>query len=625
MEKQIALVEVWLGKIPEYFKYHIETIGSMTCVDFYFLTNDKDYDFSFVNHSNFNLFYISEEDFLKKYNNISKVKINQISHPKKIIDFKLAYFDMFQDLIGEYPYVGIYDVDTMFGNINPLLLEYTNHYDFISVGDEVYHNRLSGPLLIVKNNEEIRQLMRSDRYYETLKQEEIYGYGEQELSVIAMNNYKTKIIHSMNTEIENGGKTTYDVCWSGGKLMVNDEEKMIYHFYRKNHTVFNKVGNRIFGRYDKKFVEDFYWVFGFTKNYSKTVKHLMESIQNYSNRKCVIYTINFDYKLEDKYLNSEQFILRRIDIEEGNKDSRGRDENIISCKPKLMIDVINLYPSKKFIFIDSDIYLTVSADDLSSYFDNLKNYPLINSHIHDRLYLCGIREGEDWTSTIDILANKVGVEVCVFPRRKTNVILFDVKSKWFFEEQIEMYDKYKDSEVGIFTLHDEDSANVILSKYKLHDCLHLCDIEDVRDIDITKYTDLNHPFHMTGISQYVKLPKHQNEIAFFHGLKNEESFLNIKKTYGNTVLDCEDILVYYNNQTVFFEKNSFLTSKVIDDNVDFIIRNLNGDVIETLTNQELLRYNLFFISNVFLEKGDYIIEIIKTKNKNKIYNNILLV
>jgi hypothetical protein len=429
----------------------------------------------------------------------------------------------------------------------------------------------------------------------------------------------------MNTEIENGGKTTYDVCWSGGKLMVNDEEKMIYHFYRKNHTVFNKVGNRIFGRYDKKFVEDFYWVFGFTKNYSKTVKHLMESIQNYSNRKCVIYTINFDYKLEDKYLNSEQFILRRIDIEEGNKDSRGRDENIISCKPKLMIDVINLYPSKKFIFIDSDIYLTVSADDLSSYFDNLKNYPLINSHIHDRLYLCGIREGEDWTSTIDILANKVGVEVCVFPRRKTNVILFDVKSKWFFEEQIEMYDKYKDSEVGIFTLHDEDSANVILSKYKLHDCLHLCDIEDVRDIDITKYTDLNHPFHMTGISQYVKLPKHQNEIAFFHGLKNEESFLNIKKTYGNTVLDCEDILVYYNNQTVFFEKNSFLTSKVIDDNVDFIIRNLNGDVIETLTNQELLRYNLFFISNVFLEKGDYIIEIIKTKNKNKIYNNILLV
>jgi len=625
LEKQIALVEVWLGKIPEYFKYHIETIGSMTCVDFYFLTNDKDYDFSFVNHSNFNLFYISEENFLKKYNNISKVKINQISHPKKIIDFKLAYFDMFQDIIGEYPYVGIYDVDTMFGNINPLLLEYTNHYDFISVGDEVYHNRLSGPLLIVKNNEEIRQLMRSDRYYETLKQEEIYGYGEQELSVIAMNNYKTKIIHSMNTEIENGGKTTYDVCWSGGKLMVNDEEKMIYHFYRKNHTVFNKVGNRIFGRYDKKFVEDFYWVFGFTKNYSKTVKHLMESIQNYSNRKCVIYTINFDYKLEDKYLNSEQFILRRIDIEEGNKDSRGRDENIISCKPKLMIDVINLYPSKKFIFIDSDIYLTVSADDLSSYFDNLKNYPLINSHIHDRLYLCGIREGEDWTSTIDILANKVGVEVCVFPRRKTNVILFDVKSKWFFEEQIEMYDKYKDSEVGIFTLHDEDSANVILSKYKLHDCLHLCDIEDVRDIDITKYTDLNHPFHMTGISQYVKLPKHQNEIAFFHGLKNEESFLNIKKTYGNTVLDCEDILVYYNNQTVFFEKNSFLTSKVIDDNVDFIIRNLNGDVIETLTNQELLRYNLFFISNVFLEKGDYIIEIIKTKNKNKIYNNILLV
>jgi hypothetical protein len=36
-----------------------------------------------------------------------------------------AYFDMFKDVIGEYPYVGIYDIDTMFGDINPLLLEYT--------------------------------------------------------------------------------------------------------------------------------------------------------------------------------------------------------------------------------------------------------------------------------------------------------------------------------------------------------------------------------------------------------------------------------------------------------------------------------------------------------------------
>ena len=623
MEKQIALVEVWLGKIPDYFKYHIETIGSMTCVDFYFYTNDVNYDFSYITHPNFNLSYITEDDFLKRYNNTSKVKIDKISHPKKIIDFKLAYFDMFQDIIGEYPYVGIYDVDTMFGDINPLLLEYTKEYDFISVGDEVYHNRLSGPLLIMKNTEELRSLMRTDRYYETLKMDDIYGYGEQELSTIAMNNHKTKIIHSMNTEVNNGGKTTYNVCWSGGKLNVNDQEKMIYHFYRKGHTVFNKVGNQIYGRYDKKFVNDFYWVFGFTENYSETVKYLMESIHNYSNRKCVIYTINFDYKLPDKFITSEQFILRRIDIEEGKKDHRGRDENIISCKPKLMIDVIEQYPDKKFIFIDSDIYLTVSADNISSYFQQLENYPLINSHIHDRLYLRGIREGEDWTSTIDILADKVGVNVCVYPRRKTNVMLFDEKSKWFFEEQIKMYDEYRDTEIGIFTLHDEDSANVILSKYELHNSIHLCDIEETTKIEMEKFTDLNHPFHMTGISEFVKLPKHQNDITVFHGLKTKERFEGIQKNYGNTVLDCEEILVYYKNETIYFEKNSFLSSKKINENVDFIIKKMNGDIFEVLSDQNLFRYFMFYLSNIHLTDKTYIIEIVGTNSGIKLYNNLL--
>jgi hypothetical protein len=625
LEKQIALVEVWLGKIPDYFKYHIETIGSMTCVDFHFLTNDKDYDFSYIKHPNFIGCYISEEEFLERFNNTSNVKIDKISHPKKIIDFKLAYFDMFQDLIGEYPYVGIYDVDTMFGDINPLLLEYTKEYDFISVGDEVYHNRLSGPLLIMKNTEELRSLMRTDRYYETLKMDDIYGYGEQELSTIAMSNYKTKIIHSMNTEVNNGGKTTYNVCWSGGKLNVNDEEKMIYHFYRKGHTVFNRVGNKIYGRYDKKFVDDFYWVFGFTENYSSTVKYLMESIHNYSNRKCIIYTINFNYELPEKFVTSEQFILRRIDIEEGKKDHRGRDENIISSKPKLMIDVVNHYPNNKFIFIDSDCYLTVAADNISSYFKNIGNYPLINSHIHDRLYLCNIREGEDWTSTIDILADKVGVEVCVYPRRKTNVILFNDRCKWFFEEQIKMYDEYKDSEIGIFTLHDEDSANIVLSKYKMHNNIHLCDIEETADIEMEKFTNLNHPFHMTGISEFVKLPKHQNDITVFHGLKTKERFDEIQKVYGNTVLDCEELLVTYSNNTILFEKNSFLSSKKINENVDFIISDLNGNIIEKLENQQLMNYWVFYISNVFLDQKTYIIEVIKTNSKIKIYNNLLTI
>ncbi len=623
MNSKIAFIEVWIGKIPEYFRYHIETLEHISCADFFFFTDDKDYDFSKIRNQNFHLKYINESEFLERFNKTSEIKIEKISSPKKIIDFKLSYFDMFSDYLQDYGYVGIYDIDTLFGDMNKILMSYLGEFDFISVGDEIYHNRLSGPMMIFRNDKEIKDTIKTPRYYETLLSDEVYGYGEQELSTIAFRDYKVKIIYSMNTETSNGGKNTFDVLWEGGKLKINDEEKLFYHFYRKNHTSFKKVGNKIYGRYDKKYLNDFYWVFGFTENYSHTVKYLMNSIHNYSNRKCIIYCINFDYKIPDKFLTSEQFIVRRIDIEQGNKDYRGRDENIISCKPKIMIDVLNFKFGSRFIFIDSDVYLTTSADDFCKYFDKLEHYPLINSHTHDKLYLTNLREGEEWTSTIDVLADRLGVEVCVFPRRKTNIMLFDEKSRWFFEEQIELYENHKGSEAGIFAFHDEDSANLILSKYKLMNSLHLCDVEESDDIDMNKFTDTNHPFHMTELSSFLELPKHKNDIVFFHGMKDENRYKNIEKLYGNTVLDCEEIIVYMRGDSIFFEKNSFLSTKKIDENVDFIVKNNEGKILQVLENQNLNFYWMFYLSNVYFDKGLYIIEIVKSNTKTKIYNNLV--
>ena len=620
MVNKVVLIQVWFGEIPDYFWYHYETTKNIYGLDFIIFT-DQNIELS---SKNYRVVNITKEEIEKKLSS----KLNSeiiIKNNKKTCDLKASFGDLFESYIDGYDYFGCYDIDTLFGDVYSNLFQYLNEYDFITIGEETYHNRLSGPFLIIKNTKELRELYKNGDYVGCMLNNDVQCYEEHTLSDLAKEKYKIKIINSTNCESNNGGKNTYDVCWSGGKLKVNDEEKMMYHFYRKAHTVFNRVGNKIYGRYDKKFVDDFYWVFGFTENYSSTVKYLMESIHNYSNRKCIIYTINFNYELPEKFVTSEQFILRRIDIEEGKKDYRGRDENIISSKPKLMIDVINHYPNNKFIFIDSDCYLTVAADNISSYFKKIGNYPLINSHIHDKLFLTNIREGEYRTSTIDILANKVGVEVCVYPRRKTNVILFNDRCKWFFEEQIKMYDEYKDTEVGIFALHDEDSANVILSKYKMYNNIHLCDIEETADIEMEKFTNLNHPFHMTGISEFVKLPKHQNDITVFHGLKTKERFDEIQKVYGNTVLDCEELLVTYSNNTILFEKNSFLSSKKINENVDFIISDLNGNIIEKLENQQLMNYWVFYISNVFLSEKTYIIEVIKTNSKIKIYNNLLII
>ena len=164
---------------------------------------------------------------------------------------------------------------------------------------------------------------------------------------------------------------------------------------------------------------------------------------------------------------------------------------------------------------------------------------------------------------------------------------------------------------------------MILSKYQLYDCLHLCDIEDCDDKEISKITDLNNPFHMTQVSPNVRLPQNQNDVAVFHGMKNVESFKRIQKNYGNKVLDCEEVVVYYVDNTLFFEKNSFLTTKSLSGEFDFIVKNKQGDIVQRLSNQLLMKYWTFYISNLNLSRGEYLVEILQTQTGNKIYNNLI--
>ena len=618
-KKNIILIQLWIGPIPDYFWYHYDTTKNISGVDFLFITDQTDL---VLDANNYKVIFITKdivEDLLK----IKTKKSIKILQNKKVCDLKASLGDLFKYEIENYNYFGFYDIDTLFGDLTSIQKYIDDDYDVISIGNSVFHDRIAGPFTIVKNIEKLRKHYIHEDFYKCFESEHVTCYEEHDWYERLKNNYTIKIIDSMNVETDNGGKITYDVTWSGGKLNVNGDKKILYHFYRKKQTVFTKIGNKIFAKFDKKFIDDFYWVFGFTENYSENIEYVLDSIKKYSNRKCVVYPINFDYTVPNKFLTSEQFLFRTINIEEGKKDSKGRDENIISCKPKIMIDVINTFPNKKFVFIDSDVYLTASADDVSKYFIQLENYPLINSHIHDRLYLCGIRENEEWTDTVSVLADAANIEISVYPRRKTNIMVFDKESKWFFEEQISLYEKYKDTEPGIFVLHDEDSANVVLSKYNLQKSLHLCDIEECNNLEMSKFTDTNHPFHMTGISEFVKLPTHKNDIVFFHGLKDKHRYVDIQNDYGNNVIDCEEILVYYNNNTLYFERNSFLTSKKNIEIVDFVLKDKNGNILYKLTNQNLMGYWTFFISNVNLEKGKYIVEIFTTDNQVKIYNNVL--
>jgi hypothetical protein len=618
---KICLIQIWLGQIPNYFWSHYETTKNLKNIDFVFFTDQE----IILNSENYKVYKITQKEIEYKLSGILNQEI-QLSNNKKVCDLKACYGELFHSYIEDYDYFGCYDIDTLFGDINNFIEPHLGKYDFISMGDEIFHNRLSGPFLIIKNTEELRTLYKSDEFITCLNNHEVNCFEESFLDEKANQNYKVKLIYSTNVETHNGGKNTYESIWSGGKVFVNGQEKMIYHFYRKNQTKFEKLGNIISAKYDKKLVEDFVWVAHFSVNYETLIPFLIESIKKYSNRKCIFYTINYDSNLAYKtQYESDQFIFRRIDIPLGKIDSNGRSSEIMNSKPLILKDALDNFNFENFVHIDTDIYLTVNADDISKYFSQVENYPLINSHIHDTVWLRNIVPNEEWSDPVPILLKEIGItNSAVYPRRKCNVIVFNKNCRWFFEEQMNLYYDLREREIpGLFAIFDEDNTNALLTKFNFQKCLPLVDIEDSYDVDMEKFTNLNHPFHSTGISPNVKLPQNHNDVLFFHNFKIPEQYIQIRNVYGNRVIDQEEIVISYKDNTLFFEKNSFLTTKKFSDEINFVITNLKTNQSTYLHNQKIFNYWLFYISNLSLERGLYKTEIYESGTNRKIFNNII--
>jgi len=615
MLKKIVLIQVWIGKIPDYFWFHYETTKNLQNIDFLFFT-DQDL---VLDSPNYKIVKISKSDVEQLLSHNLKTEII-LKTDKKMSDVKAAYGDIFYDFIRDYDFFGCYDIDTLFGDAEKYLNPLLDEFDYISIGDPLYINRLSGPFIIMKNEEIFRKFYISQEFIDCFKVDYVTCYEENYYSTKVLENFKVKLIQQTNFDFKNSGKIDFEVFWLANSLKSKTEQLFLYHFYHKNKVIFHKLGNIISVHFDKVLLDDFIWVVYFTKNYENIVKYLMESIKKYSNRKCILYSINYDpdFVHKTQYI-SEQFIFKRYDIEQGPLDYRGRDFNVLTCKPKILMDAIESFPNQNLVFIDSDILLTTNSDNINQYFIDLENYPLVNSHIHDRILISGIFEEEKWTDSLKILFDAEDLyKTPIFPRRKANIIVFNKNSKWFFEEQIKLYTKYFNSDhKGILSLHDEDICNFLLAKYNLTKSLPLLDIEESYDLDMEKFK--KYSYNMTGISEFVTLPKSVNDILFFHEFKTTEDLDEVNKKYGNSVISQEEIIIEYYDNTIFFIKNTFLTEKPTINLVDFIIKNEDNTLVFNLENQQIKNYWTFYVSNIYLDLNKiYILEI-----HNKVTNHII--
>ena len=185
---------------------------------------------------------------------------------------------------------------------------------------------------------------------------------------------------------------------------------------------------------------------------------------------------------------------------------------------------------------------------------------------------------------------------------------------------MEIFNQYKDTEPGIFRLHDEDSANILLSKYNFQTSLPLIDMEESSTLNLEKFK--NYSYNQSAISEHVKLPQNFNEIPLFHGYKDPNFYKEIEKNYGKTVLSQDDFIVEFKDNKFWWTKNSFLVDKEIQPIVRFEVLRDNK-ILWTFNNQELFNYWSFFISECYVEKGYYDMRIVEEKSNRIIYSNII--
>jgi hypothetical protein len=199
-QKKIALIQVWLGPIPEYFKFHFETIKNLDYIDFLFFTDQEIEQES----DNFKKIKLSVDDLQNLIN--SKLNLNlkfDDQYLYKVNDLKASYFFLFEDYTKEYSHVGFYDIDTLFGNIYKFIEPFLDEFDVISHGGSHLFRRTAGPLSIFKNKPDLIKAFDCDLFYDCLNQKGVCAFEEDTFyENVLKNNFRCKIIENFCRFVE---------------------------------------------------------------------------------------------------------------------------------------------------------------------------------------------------------------------------------------------------------------------------------------------------------------------------------------------------------------------------------------------------------------------------------------
>ena len=141
--KRIAFILPYFGKFPNYFRLFLSSCLDNSDIDFYIFTDQKE----LVSKNNIKVIYNSFDEFKERIKRNFDFDVC-LETPYELCDFKVAYGDIFQDLLQKYDYWGFCDCDLVWGKIRHFLTDDILKYDKIF---------MRGHCTLFKNNDDLRK------------------------------------------------------------------------------------------------------------------------------------------------------------------------------------------------------------------------------------------------------------------------------------------------------------------------------------------------------------------------------------------------------------------------------------------------------------------------------------
>lgn len=271
-------------------------------------------------------------------------------------------------------------------------------------------------------------------------------------------------------------------------------------------------------------------VVGFNQKFESLAFSLIKSLLLFS--KFDIIIVGYNYK--PNFSNDR---IKTIKLE-------NIDEKYIPYISKMdaCLAAIDNTDYKNFIWIDTDAISTKYIDNIDKYFDRIKNYPLISSHLHD-YFLMTDHHHPNGVIPLEFLMNyfkekfiphKPWLHACLF--------IFNKECKWFFEETKRLYELLK--HFNYFWIHDELFFNYIFSKMGFTDFLEVKVLNIFKPEVFDLYLKIGKPtIEIYDLSEAVQeykistiIPKTNEDLYIFHGIRDVNFSRNVLEKYINSII-----------------------------------------------------------------------------------------